>query len=205
MNNVQELLDFCGSGKLAASREMIVDHLLDRVLPTAYSQKPGYPRLAYDLETAQHALRHIAAQMNLEKTRDLRWWLIPSWIPRAARVLITGVVVGVGVGVAAGVGVVAGARIGVVAGVALGVMLGVIAGVQSRTHTEFDNAPQPIGRIRWREICQGLYLRNGVTTGLMSGLMSGFLVGVTAGVPAGVVAGVGSGSRLELRAGSRSG
>ena len=101
-DNVREILNLYTPPGHAGSRDDIVDHLLDRVLPAAYTQRPGQPRLLYNLQTAQHVLRHIAAQMNQDATRDLRWWLIPSWMPRWPRAVTSGFLGGAAVAVTFG-------------------------------------------------------------------------------------------------------
>ena len=93
-DDIRELLDFCDDADRRVSREDIVDHLLDRVLPAAYAQRPGDPPPRYDLQTAQHALRCLAARMNQDGTRDLQWWRIREWAPAAPRIIATGLVFG---------------------------------------------------------------------------------------------------------------
>ena len=43
-DDVRELLNFCDAASQGVSREDIEDHLLDRVLPAAYSPRPGKHR-----------------------------------------------------------------------------------------------------------------------------------------------------------------
>lgn len=98
---VDELID----GERFASREAMENHLLDRVLPAAYTG-PGQPTPPYTLDQAQRWLGHVARRMNAEGTRDLAWWQIPHWVPAWPRVLATvlayvlvvGLVIGSGVG-----------------------------------------------------------------------------------------------------------
>jgi hypothetical protein len=82
-DDIRELLEFCDPGDHHVCCDDIVDHLLDRVLPTAYAQRPGDPPLQYNLQTAQRALGCIAARMNQDGTRDLQWWRIPCGRPLA--------------------------------------------------------------------------------------------------------------------------
>ena len=63
----------------------ITGHLLDRVLPAAYAPRPGQPPPRYDLPAARRTLTIIAARMNEERTRDLHWWRIPTWLPPTPR------------------------------------------------------------------------------------------------------------------------
>ena len=92
-DDIRELLDFCDAvGDV--SGEDIQDHLLDRVLPAAYTPAPGAAPPRYELEEARRALGYIAARMSQEGTRDLAWWRIPGWASAAPRVIVTGVVFG---------------------------------------------------------------------------------------------------------------
>jgi hypothetical protein len=103
-DTVGELLDFCANIKRDITREDIVDHLLDRVLrtaytaPTAYTPQTGDPsQPRYTLATAQHTLRLIAARMSQDHTRDLAWWRIPTWTPTLPRALTIGAASGLAV------------------------------------------------------------------------------------------------------------
>ena len=87
-DDARELLGFPGSPASAESRDEIIDHLLDRVLPAAYAPQPGQPPPRYDLQKAQHALSQLAARMNRDGTRDLRWWTIPRWVTAWPRILV---------------------------------------------------------------------------------------------------------------------
>ncbi len=93
-DNVRKLLDFCDTTGQRVSREDIEDHLLDRVLPSAYAPRPGEAPPRYELQAAQRSLGYIAARMNQDGTRDLAWWRIPAWASRAPRRIATGLVVG---------------------------------------------------------------------------------------------------------------
>ena len=92
-DDIRELLDFCDAvGDV--SGEDIQDHLLDRVLPAAYTPPPGAAPPRYELEQARRALGYIAAGMSQEGTRDLAWWRIPRVGVSCPRVIATGVVFG---------------------------------------------------------------------------------------------------------------
>lgn len=136
-DDVRELLDFCdslhGASKAHASEE-ITGLLLDRVLPAAYTQRPGQPPPPYDLRTARSALTKIAAQMNHSGTRDLRWWRIPAWAPAGRRCAVAGVVAALAAGllvvlarVAAGQG-----TNGIWSHLTLGIEAGLLVGFASR-------------------------------------------------------------------------
>jgi hypothetical protein len=97
-DTVGELLDFCASTERDITREDIVDHLLDRVLSTAYAPRPGDPpQPRYTPHTAQRTLQVVAARMSQDHTRDLAWWRIPSWTPVFPRVLAVGLASGLAV------------------------------------------------------------------------------------------------------------
>ena len=78
-DDASELLGLRDAAGHPASSQDIAGHLLDRVLPAAYTPQPGDPPPRYDLPTAERALRRIAARMNNDGTRDLQWWRVPAW------------------------------------------------------------------------------------------------------------------------------
>lgn len=75
------------------SRDAIEEHLLGRVLKTAYTQDPPNPPPPYTTEQAKRWLGQAARRMNEEGTLDLAWWRIPHWVPAWPRVLVTVVVI----------------------------------------------------------------------------------------------------------------
>lgn len=96
-DDARELLDFCDAIEdtpTAQAAEDITGYLLDRVVPAAYTRRPGQPPLPFDLPTAQNALTKIAAQMNQRGTRDLQWWRFPQWARARRRCLVAGLAVG---------------------------------------------------------------------------------------------------------------
>src|ERR1700750_3167827 len=92
----------CRTAGHAARSGETPGHLLDRVLPAAYTQQPGEPPPRYDLATAERALRRIATRMNKDGTRDLQWWRVPAWTHAAPRVIAAGLTAGLAFGLAAG-------------------------------------------------------------------------------------------------------
>jgi hypothetical protein len=62
-------------------------HLIARVLPAAYTTRPGRPTPRYSRIQAKQALTFLAQQMNHDHTRDLAWWHIPRWAPTAPRIV----------------------------------------------------------------------------------------------------------------------
>ena len=174
-DDIRELLDFCDAvGDV--SGEDIQDHLLDRVLPAAYTPPPGAAPPRYELEQAQRALGYIAAGMSQEGTRDLAWWRIPSWAPAAPRVIATGVVFGLVF--------------------ALGrPVYGLVAGpLAAYLYFLGDRGKSPVQRapLRWRHLLS----RNSLVPGLQYALVGGALCGLF-----GLAAGIGAGRTAALAAG----
>ncbi|HKR52554.1 MAG TPA: hypothetical protein VJT72_23845 [Pseudonocardiaceae bacterium] len=71
------------------SRNVIDQHLIARVLPDAYTPRPGRPKPRYSLTQAEQALTFIAGQMNEDHTRDLALWHIPQWASTTPRILVS--------------------------------------------------------------------------------------------------------------------
>ncbi|GGX67267.1 hypothetical protein [Streptomyces fructofermentans] len=86
---VDELLD---AGRFPTPGA-VEDHLLDHAVAAAYTPRPGRPRPRHSPETAERALRHIAARLTGQGTRDLSWWHIPDWADARPRALALGTVV----------------------------------------------------------------------------------------------------------------
>ncbi len=82
---ITELLN----GHRFPTKEAVEDHLLDRVLTTAYTQHPGRVAPLYTGDQARRWLGRLAHRMNEEGTRDLAWWRIPRWVPAWPRVFAT--------------------------------------------------------------------------------------------------------------------
>jgi len=176
--DVRELLEFCDTQQQRVSgdrlAEAVTDHLPDRVLPTAYTPRPGEEPQPYDLQTAQRALTKIATRMNQDHTRDLQWWRFPQWVPAAPRVLVPGLV------------------FGLVFGPLGGLLFGLIFGVGANTRRNPQKIPRkavpglvlPVSALEdpstsalspltsWR-----VDMRYGLAGGLVLGLVGGVLVG----------------------------
>ena len=182
-DDVRELLDFCDAvGDV--SGEEIQDHLLDRVLPAAYTPLPGEPTPRYGLEEARHALGCVAARMSQEGTRDLSWWRIPTWAPAAPRVIVTGAAFGVvfADGWHPGFGLVGGA------------LLAYLYLLADRRKAPVRRAP-----LRWRHLLSRNSLVPGLTYALVAGTICaafGFAIRFGAGQAAALAAGVGIGAGL---------
>ena len=192
-DDVRELLGFCGSAGSAVSRDDIVDHLLDRVLPAAYAQQPGHPPPRYDLQAAHNTLSRLAVQMNQEGTRDLRWWHVPRWVPAMPRILVmTALALALLALVDQAVGwvtttiwssprfaylIVYEIGDGLVFGQTFGLVFGLVLWVAVSRRSGF---PQRIRPVRWREVFRG-DVRGRVLWGLVLGLVLGLAAGILAG------------------------
>jgi hypothetical protein len=84
---VDELLDI----EAFPYSESITEHLLDHAVTAAYTPVPGRPPPRYTPETARRTLTVIANQLCGQ--RDLAWWLIPNFLPRLARGLLSAIMV----------------------------------------------------------------------------------------------------------------
>jgi hypothetical protein len=204
-----ELLGLRDAAGHPASSEDITGHLLDRVLPAAYTPQPGQPPPRYDLLTAERALRRIATRMNDDGTRDLQWWRVPAWVPAAPRFIATWLcamlVVGLVVGLEAGREV----RHYIVFGDALkyglenGIALGIVAAIMAAIAFGRGNKiPKQMAPVRWRQLFRRVPLMVGLLAGLVTGLLVtgpiahvlfgppafGLMTGLAAGLVAGLVA-----------------
>ena len=176
-----ELLDLHGVTGHAASSEDIANHILDRVLPTAYAQRPGEPPPRYNGESVERVLRYIAARMNEDGTRDLQWWQISGWAHAGPRVAVTGLVLGLSSGLA--FGLVFGLTGGLVAGFVLGLLAGVVAGIEAQP-------PRRMAPVQWRRLHERRSLIYGFGSGLVAGLSIGLGRSLTWGLAVGLVFGL---------------
>jgi hypothetical protein len=87
---VDELIDV--DGQRFGDREAIEDHLRDRMLTAAYTQRPGQLAPPYTVQQARQWLGQLARRMKEEGTPDLKWWQVPYWVPAWPRVLVTVVI-----------------------------------------------------------------------------------------------------------------
>jgi hypothetical protein len=198
--NIRELLEFTHTGiqcvPVALQAEAITDHLLDRVLPAAYTGQPGQP-LPYDLKTAHQALTMIATRMNQDGTRDLNWWQIPAWAPRRPRIAVTAIAVGLVVGL--GVGVVfglpdlrhpSGPGSQLAADLVFGIVFGLGFGTPAGLAISGGNRPRILGDIRLGKALTRKNLTGGLAVGVLAGLIFGFSFGVAFRQTYGIVFGI---------------
>jgi hypothetical protein len=177
----RELLDFCDARVGAVSSEEIVDHLLDRVLPAAYTKRPGDAPPRYDLSTADHALRCLASRMNQDGTRDLQWWRICDWAPSTPRSIATGLLFGLAVGLAGALAV--RLTFGLIVGISAATGFGLAAHFRER-------APSQIGPRPLRQAFRPASVPAGLAAGLPAGLAVGIPVGLAGGLAGGLAAGL---------------
>jgi hypothetical protein len=162
--------------------EEIIDHLLSRVLPAAYTRNPGDPPLRYDLETAERTLGLLAARMNEDGTRDLLWWRIRNWAPLGPRAVASALVSGLVTGI--GAAFVESVPLGIVASALAAISAGFIFGFR-------DASPSVMGPRPMRHVFSPSSIMYGLAVaGLPAAMVVGFLVGLTAGLPVGATAGL---------------
>ncbi len=164
-DDIGELLSLRDAAGHPASSQDIADHLLDRVLPAAYTQQPGEPPPRYDLPAAERALQRIATRMNNDGTRDLQWWHAPAWAHAAPRFIATWLGAGLAAGLSAGLWV--GLSAGLSAGLLFGIGAGIVAGV---AFGRGNKIPRRMTPLRWRQ----LFRRRPLVVGLLAGTVGGF-------------------------------
>jgi hypothetical protein len=182
-DDIRELLDFCDAvGDV--SGEDIQDHLLDRVLPAAYTPPPGEPPSRYELEAARLVLGKIAARMSQEGTRDLSWWRLPAWASATPRAIVTGAMFGV-------MFVFGGSY---VFGLVGGTVFGCLYLVGDRRKVPARRAP-----LQWRHLLNRNSLVPGLVYALIGGIscaVFGLAIPLGPGQIAALAAGVGIGAGL---------
>ena len=186
-DDVGELLGLRNAAGHPASSEDIAGHLLDRVLPAAYTRQPGEPPSRYKLSTAERTLRRLAARMNKDGTRDLQWWQVPAWAPDVPRFIATWLgavlLIGLAGGLAWGLALrpVNGLGAGLVAGIGAWIVAAIAFG-------NGNKIPKRMAPVRWRQ----LFRRRPLVAGLLAGTVTGTLFALanlgTSDNPGGVAA-----------------
>jgi hypothetical protein len=84
-DDLDELLD----DTRYSTAKHIKRYLITRILPAAYTPRPGRPPPLCSEAQACQALTFLAQRMNQDHTRDLAWWHIPRWTSTMPRIFIT--------------------------------------------------------------------------------------------------------------------
>lgn len=198
----------------------IEDHLLERVLSTAYAPQPGSPLPRYTADQAERWLGFIAHQLNDESSRDLIWWRISRWKPNWPRILATAAIACLVFGLAAwhagGLlsGPMGGLTAGPIGGMAVGVVFGRSGGAGLLTGALYGRAakgPQRLRRVSRSVVnkrnlghvsafglvfavvsAAGGGLAGGLTQGPYGGIVRGLVGGLIGGAALGLFLGIGS-------------
>lgn len=183
-----------------ASRETIEDHLLDRILPVAYTHHLGQPAPRYTLNEALQWLGHLARHMNDERSRDLAWWQVPRWLPTWPRVLTTTLVTGLVGGLLQGIleGLLVGLSHGFRQGFDQGLVFGLVAGCTYALVFGLISAlggryPRQLGWLPKGRTAIRTTLVFGIVVGLGFGLANGFVFGRAYGSRSGLMVGLNNG------------
>jgi len=189
---VDDSVDELADTQRFPSRRALEEHLLARILPSAYAARPGRPAQRYTLAQAERWLKYLAQRMNQDSTRDLAWWCVPRWKPRRFRIFVSVLVSGLIGGLVSGLWL--GPVFGLTFGAALGLTLGLWSGVWSGSGLAY---PGRIGRLRWNEVVTRRGLAAGLRPRLGSGLESGHMPRAGSGLVFGLLPGLWSGFLSE--------
>ncbi|MFH8371150.1 hypothetical protein [Streptomyces sp. NPDC018031] len=172
------------------TRETVEDHLLERVLPSAYRRRTGQPVPRYQLDEARGWLGRLASLMERRRTPDLAWWQLVEWTPRSPRTVATWLVrltlyqaVGALGAVLAGDPAVGG----MIGGLVLGTVFSL---VYTRVFT-IGGMPRRLGPLRWDRLLAPDALKGGALVGLGGGMALVLAVGLAGGLRGGVLVGLG--------------
>jgi hypothetical protein len=185
-DDARELLQFCDAAGSGVTRKEVEDHLLDRILPAAYTPQPGSPLPRYQLAAAQQGLASIAARMNQDGTRDLAWWRIPAWAPGVSRPIGIAIpLVGIGLNFA-------GVAFSPVFGIA-SCLLWFAYQCLSRRIRHLTPQTASLRRLRggFNRVAAAGFI-SALAIGLVIGLVNWFLEGAGIGLVTGLVAGLAS-------------
>ena len=140
-----------------STADHLEQHLIARVLPAAYTRRPGSPEPPYSQTQARQVLAFLARQMNQDHTRDLAWWQIPRWAPTTPRILAS---------------TLAGGFMGaILGGLAVAVPVTLVAVVLAFAHESRHGLGPGLGGVVMVEysLLLGLALGLGLPLGLVSG------------------------------------
>src|SRR5215470_4186832 len=190
-----QLEDLLAPGRYT-TRAQVEDHLLDRILPAAYTPRPGQPDPGYTLDKAQDWLSYIAEQMTERHTRDLAWWQMPTWRSRAFRGIASVLLAGLAVGLVSWstfeLSGVSGYYPPLVVGfgVTLPITCGLVAVKAGRVRE-----PKVWGRIRWAAFPAQAPIKRivfGFVSCAVLGSYVGFIAWLTVGMAVGLAIGLAS-------------
>ncbi|MGH3799534.1 MAG: hypothetical protein ACRDTD_05245, partial [Pseudonocardiaceae bacterium] len=156
----------------------IEQHLIARVLPAAYTLRPGRPPPRYTEQQARQTLSFIARKMG--KDRDLAWWDIPRWAPATpgsrfvtwlVSLLTSGLAFGLALWLGPVSGLVPGPEIPLVVALVLllGSQVGLAAALRGGQAGRFRRIVTWRGTISRHALKQGIFFR------LVDGLTFGFV------------------------------
>jgi hypothetical protein len=213
-DDLGDLLDPTGH----STAEHIEQHLISRVLPAAYTPRPGRPP-RYSETQARQALTFLAQQMNQDHTRDLAWWDIPQWASTMPRIFTTGLKHGLKYGLLYGlvcgaalglvialmvertmisvvIGLAVGLLIGAIGGLIVGPMFGILGTFQDKlasgrfAYIRKNLKPRRIRSGSWPAGVSRQALRQGLVAAISFGLLVGLVLGSQAGQVIGLVGGL---------------
>ena len=188
--NPAELLDAARLGTAAD----VEHHLLDRVLPAAYARRPGEAPPRYSLDAATRGLGYIAARMNRDNhRRDLAWWQVTDWVPKAPLIITTSLLFGVVCGLLFGF------AHGPVVGLAAALVAVVLEALGQAGFLEPLGPPKRLGTVQRRAMLSPKSLRAAPALGVAFGTMEwivggpgiGLLFGLLGGLATWLVLGLG--------------
>ncbi|MET8170710.1 hypothetical protein ABZT34_41900 [Streptomyces sp. NPDC005329] len=145
----------------------VENHLLDHAVVAAYTRRPGHPRPRYSAETAERALRYVAARLAQEGTRDLRWWHIPGWTGRRPRMIAVWFVSSVVCG-PPGV-IMAWSLFPSIPSAVAGALAAIAGGYGVALQFLARSVPQPLSSAGWRDIFTRETVRSGIRQWLFVG------------------------------------
>ncbi len=155
--------------------DAIEEHLIARVLPAAYTPRPGRPLPRYTEQQARQTLSFIARKMG--KNRDLVWWHISRWAPATPRILAIGLMIGL-------TGELSSRLMGEdPGGFMVGLVMGLGFGFLNVLVEKFGRGdPQRVRITNWRATISRRAFRETLASEIVSGLKFGLLFGPVAGL-----------------------
>ncbi len=78
--------------------EAVEAHLFDIFVPTVYRDRPGGTHSRWDVRRVPYWLGYLARHLDRLGSRDLAWWQLGDTVGTSMRMLVVGVLTGVGIG-----------------------------------------------------------------------------------------------------------